>query len=86
MIIETYRTDLGATFNIDIAPAPADGKRYPVVVLVHGNFGLADPFGAQLRDFTEEVAALGYLAALPTYYNDGLRIGTIPTSPPTCRP
>ena len=71
MIVQTYSTSTGSTFDIEIAPAPADGKRYPVVVLVHGNFGLGAPYGAQLRTFTEEIAALGYLAALPTYYPKG---------------
>ena len=71
MDIKTYTTDLGKTFDIEIAPAPADGKRYPVVVLIHGNLGLANPFGPQLRDFTEDIARLGYLAALPSYYPTG---------------
>jgi len=71
MIVESYRTDSGATFDIEIAPAPADGMKYPVVVLIHGNLGLVDPFGRQLRDFTQYIAKLGYLAALPTYYPAG---------------
>ena len=71
MNVETFSTGPGMDFNIEIAPAPADGKRYPVVVLIHGNFGLVAPFGDPLRHFTEEIAALGYLATLPTYYNDG---------------
>jgi carboxymethylenebutenolidase len=70
MIVETFDPGPGTTFSIDIAPAATDGKRYPVVVLVHGNFGLSASFGAQLRDFTKQVADLGYLAALPTYYPD----------------
>jgi dienelactone hydrolase len=71
MIGETYTTDSGQTFDIEIAPAPADGKKYPVVVLLHGNLGLVDPFGRQLRDFTQEIADLHYLAALPSYYSPG---------------
>ena len=71
MIVETFSPSPGTTFNIEIAPAPVDGKRYPVIVLVHGNFGLADPFGDQLRDFTKEIADLSYLAALPNLYSDG---------------
>lgn len=68
MIHETYRVDASRSFGIDIAPAPADGARHPVVVVVHGNTGLAPPYGDALKDFTEQIAALGYLAALPTYY------------------
>ncbi|WP_165074443.1 dienelactone hydrolase family protein [Paludisphaera rhizosphaerae] len=71
MIHETYRVDATTSFGIDIAPAPADGRKYPVVVLVHGNFGLRDPYGDQLRNFTDEIAELGYLAALPTYFPSG---------------
>src|SRR4051794_17570605 len=69
MTVETFTTDSGENFEIEIAPAPADGKKYPIVVLIHGNLGLADPFGRQLRDFTQDIARLGYLAALPTYYS-----------------
>jgi dienelactone hydrolase len=68
---KTYTTDSGEKFDIEIAPAPVDGKKYPVVVLVHGNLGLIDPYGTQLRDFTEDIAKLGYLAALPSYYPTG---------------
>src|SRR5215831_12639602 len=68
---ESYTTPSGKTFDIEIAPAPADGKKYPLVVLIHGNLGLAPPFGQQLRDFTEEIAGLGYLAALPSYLPGG---------------
>jgi dienelactone hydrolase len=71
MIVETYEVSPGLTLGIEIAPAPADGKRHPVVVLIHGNFGLVAPFGDPLRHFTEEVAALGYVAALPSLYADG---------------
>jgi carboxymethylenebutenolidase len=71
MIVETYSPVPGTILGIEIAPAPADGKRHPVVVLIHGNFGLVAPFGDPLRHFTEEVAALGYVAALPSLYADG---------------
>jgi carboxymethylenebutenolidase len=71
LTVESYATDSGESFDIEIAPAPADGKRYPVVVLIHGNLGLANPFGPQLRDFTQEIAKLNYLAALPAYYPSG---------------
>jgi dienelactone hydrolase len=67
----TEKYPVGAPkFNIHIEPAPDDGKRYPIVVLVHGNFGLAPPYGAQLQSFAAEIAKLGYLAAVPSYYED----------------
>lgn len=57
-------------FAIHIEAAPADGKRYPIVVLVHGNLGLAAPYGAQLQSFGAEIAEMGYLTAIPSYYED----------------
>ena len=71
LLLQTYDAGAGTTFDIEIAPAPTGGKKYPVVVLIHGNLGLRAPFGAQLRDFTDEIASLGYLAALPSYYPAG---------------
>lgn len=71
LIKESYTTPSRETFDVEIAPAPTGGKKYPVVVLIHGNLGLAPPFGTQLRDFTEEIAGLGYLAALPSYLPGG---------------
>jgi dienelactone hydrolase len=71
MIRETYQVTATESFDIEVAPAPTDGKRYPMVVVLHGNFGLVAPFGEQLRSITEEIAALGYLAALPSYYETG---------------
>src|SRR4051794_40648781 len=74
MIEEIYYSPAPAQdYKIEIAPAPADGRRYPVVVVLHGNFGMGDPFGKPLRDFSREIADLGYLAALPHYYADDER-------------
>jgi dienelactone hydrolase len=73
LIKESYTTPSRETFDVEIAPAPTDGKKYPVVVLIHGNLGLDPPFGKQLRDFTEEISGLGYLAALPSYLPGGRR-------------
>ncbi len=67
---ETYILDPTTSFDVEIAVAPP-GKRLPLVVVVHGNFGLGAPFGVQLRSFTEELAALGFVTALPTYYSGG---------------
>ena len=67
---DEFTTSAGDKFNIEIAPAPKDGKKHPVVVLVHGNFGLVGTFGDQLRNFAKEIAGLGYLAALPNLYLD----------------
>jgi carboxymethylenebutenolidase len=40
------------------------------MIFFHGNWGLAPPFGAQIQDFAEAVAAAGYLTAVPKYYTD----------------
>ena len=67
---ESYAVDQTTSFDVQIAAAPP-GKKLPLVVVVHGNFGLGAPFGGLLRSFTEELAALGFVAALPTYYTGG---------------
>jgi carboxymethylenebutenolidase len=68
---ESYPVNSTTSFDVEIAPAPP-GKKLPLVVIVHGNFGLGAPFGGLLRSFTEEIAALGFVAALPTYYAGGI--------------
>jgi carboxymethylenebutenolidase len=68
---EPYVVDSKTSFDVEIAAAPS-GKVLPLVVVVHGNFGLGGTFGQQLRNFTEQVARLGFVAALPTYYPGGV--------------
>lgn len=60
----------GARFQVDVYPGPADGKKYPAVLLVHGNAGLNSPFGNQIRGFAEDLSVLGYFTAVPKYYRD----------------
>jgi dienelactone hydrolase len=67
MIAEKYSSK-GKTYTIAIHPGPADGKRHPMILVVHGNFGLNPPFGAQIHRFAEDLAALGYVTAVPRYY------------------
>ena len=80
---ESYAVDATTSFDVEIAASPT-GKKLPLVVVVHGNFGLGAPFGGLLRSFTEELAALGFVAALlpglaaanlMTSINDVLRPG-----------
>jgi carboxymethylenebutenolidase len=63
-------TSAGVTYNITINPAPSDGKKYPFILLVHGNAGLVAPFGDQIRGFAKDLANLGYLTAVPQYFAD----------------
>ena len=57
-------------YKITVYPAPSGGKRFPMILLVHGNFGLGPPFGDQIRGFAKELASRGYLTAVPQYYQD----------------
>jgi carboxymethylenebutenolidase len=69
MSSETF-TSGGNTYKITIYPAPPDGKKYPVVFLLHGNFGLGFPYGDQIQSFAKDIASRGYIAAVPQYYQD----------------
>ena len=55
-------------YTIRIYPGPADGKKHPMILVVHGNFGLNPPFGEQIDRFAKDLAALGYVTAVPRYY------------------
>jgi dienelactone hydrolase len=63
-------TSAGKTFNITTYPAAATGKRFPIVLFVHGNFGLGDPYGDQIHGFAKDLAGRGYVTAVPQYYED----------------
>lgn len=60
----------GVAYKITLYPAPSDGKKHPVVFLVHGNFGLGAPYGDQIHGFAKDLAGRGYLTAVPQYYQD----------------
>lgn len=60
----------GNTYKVTIYPALTVGKKYPVVLLLHGNFGLVSPYGDQIRSFAKDLADQGYLTAVPQYYQD----------------
>jgi carboxymethylenebutenolidase len=53
-----------------IYSSPPDDKKYPVVLFLHGNFGLVSPFGEQIQSFAKDLANLGYVTAVPQYYLD----------------
>lgn len=60
----------GDTYDMTVNSAFDDGRKYPVVVFVHGNFGLGPPFGDQIFAFAKKVADRGYNTAVPHYYLD----------------
>jgi carboxymethylenebutenolidase len=67
MLSETF-TCGSSTYKITVYPAPADGEKHPMILLIHGNFGLEEPYGDQIQTFAKELAELGYLTAVPQYY------------------
>jgi dienelactone hydrolase len=42
MADETY-TSAKDTYTIKVYPGPADGKKHPMILVVHGNAGLNSP-------------------------------------------
>ena len=72
MPIKTSQTFISGTntHNITIYSNPPDSKKYPVVFLLHGNFGLVSPYGDQIQNFANDLANLGYITAVPHYYLD----------------
>ena len=69
MSSETFTSGPKA-YKTTVYPAPADGEKHPMILLVHGNFGLSEPYGDQIQNFANELAELGYLTAVPQYYED----------------
>lgn len=69
MAHETFDSG-GKSFNITINPGPTDGTRHPIIVFVHGNFGLGPPYGDQILGFAADLAKAGYVTAVPQLYPD----------------
>ena len=60
----------GNTYKITIYSTPPDNKKYPIIFLLHGNFGLVSPYGDQIKSFAKDLASQGYVTAVPQYYQD----------------
>lgn len=69
MASDTF-TSGGTTYKMTVNGAQTPGKRFPAVMLVHGNFGLGAPYGDQIRGFANTLNGLGYVTAVPHYYAD----------------
>lgn len=69
MINTTFKSQ-GTDFKIEIYPGPVNGKKYPIVIVLHGNWGLNPPFASQIRNLAQEISKLGYVSAVPQYYSD----------------
>ena len=63
-------TSGGTTYKISVNGVAKPGKKFPVVMLLHGNYGLVAPYGDQIRAFAKDLNALGYVTAVPQYYAD----------------
>jgi dienelactone hydrolase len=66
---KTFKSGIN-TYNISIYSAHSDGKKYPTLFLLHGNFGLVSPFGDQIQSFAKDLANKGYNTVVPQYYPD----------------
>jgi dienelactone hydrolase len=71
MADETFLSG-GTLYKITIYPAPADGKKHVMILVLHGNAGLNPPFASQIHKFATSLAELGYVTAVPQYYRDDL--------------
>src|SRR5882762_2962359 len=69
MATETFISG-GTAYKITVNGAPTGGKKYPIVIFLHGNFGLGAPYGDQIRGFARDLNGLGYVTAVPQYYAD----------------
>jgi dienelactone hydrolase len=67
---DTTFTSAGNSYEMTVYPGPSGGKRFPMILLVHGNFGLGPPYGDQIQRFAKELAVRGYVTAVPHYYQD----------------
>ena len=66
MPYETFTSDKSTLY-----PGPTDGKKYPILLVLHGLSGLDDVFGPQIKSFAQSLAGLGYVAAVPQYFQAG---------------
>jgi dienelactone hydrolase len=57
----------GRSIPVDIF-APSAPGRHPAVLILHGTFGLLPPYGADIESFGDALAAKGFVAALPHYF------------------
>lgn len=63
-------TSAGNSYKITVNPGPSGDKRFPMILLVHGNFGLGRPYGDQIHGSAKDLAARGYVTAVPQYFQD----------------
>jgi len=64
---ESFSTAAGPICVHVYSPTPA-GK-YPAVLILHGTFGLKDPFGPDIVSFAEALSRNGLTAMIPRYFD-----------------
>jgi len=69
MVNDTFTSDR-QDYKITTYPDTSDSKMHPVLVLLHGNFGLGGIYGPQIQNFAQDLARQGYVTAVPQYYKD----------------
>ncbi len=57
-------------YPIEFRSPGVAGKQYPVVIVLHGNFGLTQDVGRRLFAVADTIAGLGYVVAVPRFYPD----------------
>ncbi len=64
----TTLASAGKIFKITTYPAAARGKKFPNVVLIHGDFGLGVPYSDEIRGFAKDLAGRGYVTGVRQRY------------------
>jgi dienelactone hydrolase len=60
----------GKTFKITMYPATIYDDKRPIILVLHGNGNLIEPFGHQIQNVAKSLAVNGYVTAVPQYYAD----------------
>jgi dienelactone hydrolase len=66
---ETFESG-GKPYKITMYPDTVYGDKRPIILVLHGNGNLIEPFGHQIKDVAKSLADRGYVTAVPQYYAD----------------
>jgi dienelactone hydrolase len=66
---ETY-ISAGTIYKITVNGMPTGTKKHPIVMFLHGNFGLGAPYGDQIQRFAKDLNNKRYVTAVAQYYTD----------------
>jgi hypothetical protein len=51
----------GKTFKITMYPAAVYSEKRPIILVLHGNGNLIEPFGHQIQNVAKSFAVIGYV-------------------------